>query len=75
MHKEPGHYVTDDEEEDMYGIKAKQLPVWLLELLCLSLMPIYIWGLGIGLLVYSGLSSLLHIVIMLKKISRQLEER
>ena len=40
--------------------------VWLFELLFVFIMPIHLWGWKIGLLIVSGLTSLLHIVLLLQ---------
>jgi len=46
--------------------------IWLVELLFVIYMPIKLFGWRIGLLVASGLTSLLHICILLKAILKML---
>jgi len=44
-----------------------------LETAIITIVPIYLYGWMTGLLIYSALSSLLHIVLLLKHMSRQFD--
>jgi hypothetical protein len=49
--------------------------VWHVESLFITVMPIYLYGWKIGILIFSGLSSLLHICILLKAILAKMPEK
>ena len=53
----------------------RQTWMWKIEGYFVLIVPIWLWGWKIGILVYSGLSSLLHICLLLKEVVARLPKK
>ena len=62
-------YKANPEFKDVH-----RLWLWTAELAFTLIAPIYLWGWLIGILVHSGLSSLIHICLLLKAILKKLSK-